>query len=465
MPAALVSLRHGALVHHGAAGVEEVERDGRAARPAVPRAVQPHHRRAAGVLQLGQAVEQPAGQVADPPVDQVDADVADPGQAGGDVGNGEEVERAVLERALVVEQPVPAALHAGAQDRPAGEPRAAQPGQRVPPGQQAAEPGRIAEHLVEAHRHELGPDRAQVEPVGRDERGRVEQHVVARGLGQVHPAERVLDAAEVALRRVGEQPAPPPAAASGSARAAPEGRGHVLAGHPQIGRGQPDVPGRGAAGAGELPDAVHGIVVIHGKHEAGHSPEWICLTDQAARAGGVRREDDRVFGGRSVEIAEHRRPGLLDELGGRAGCRAFRVRVAETPAAQPPGVRAQLRVRGEAGAGVVEVGVPARVEIGVFAGAQVIEPGSSRVVRIGGEKIRHNAPLAAGLHIFHDNPGIIKCALSGRLRAPAPVPRRPPAVPGRPAAAPPVFHRPERSWLPAPAPAHGQWGDGTAARV
>jgi hypothetical protein len=39
------------------------------------------------VLEAGQAAEQPAGQVADPAVDEVDADVADPGQAGGDIGD------------------------------------------------------------------------------------------------------------------------------------------------------------------------------------------------------------------------------------------------------------------------------------------------------------------------------------------------------------------------------------------
>ena len=289
-------------------------------------------------------------------------------------------------------EPVPAALHAHAPDRPAGEPRPAQPGQRVPPGQQAADPGRVAEHLVEAHRDELGLDRAQVEPVGRDERGRVEQHVVPCGLGQAHPAERVLHAAEVALRRVGEQPAPSAAAAPRPQAATAERGGHVLAGHPQVGRGQPDVADRGAPGAGEFPQAVHGIVVIRGEHEAGQSPEWVRLADQAARAGGVRREDDRVFAGRSVEIGEHRRPGLLDEMGGRAGRRVLRVRVAETPAEHALRVRAQLRVCGQPGAGVVEVGVPARVEVGVFGGAQLIEPGGGRVVRIGGEKIRHDAP-------------------------------------------------------------------------
>ena len=80
-------------------------------------------------------------------------------------GMAEEVERAVLERGLVVDQLVPAALHAGPHDRAAGEPGAAQLGQRVPPGQQGADPGRVAEQLVPAHRHELGLDRAEVEPV------------------------------------------------------------------------------------------------------------------------------------------------------------------------------------------------------------------------------------------------------------------------------------------------------------
>ena len=249
------------------------------------------------MLQARQAVEQPAGQVTDPPVDQVDADVADPGQAGRDVGDGEETERAVLERGLVVGQPVPAALYARAHDRAAGEPRAAQPGERVPPGQQAADSGRVAEHLVKAHRHELGLDRTEVEPVGRDEGRRVQQHVVARRLGVLDPRQRMLDAAEVALCRIREQ-------ASRMARrtAGPECGGHVLVGGPQIGRRQADVPGRGAPGPGELPDAVHGIVIVRGEHEARRRPELVRLADQAARAGGVRGEDDRVFVGGGVEI-------------------------------------------------------------------------------------------------------------------------------------------------------------------
>ena len=73
-------------------------------------------------------------------------------------GMDEEIDRAVLERGLVVGEPVKAALHAGPPDRAAGKPRAAQPGKRVPPGQQAADPGRVAEHLVPAQGHELRLD-------------------------------------------------------------------------------------------------------------------------------------------------------------------------------------------------------------------------------------------------------------------------------------------------------------------
>jgi hypothetical protein len=70
------------------------------------------------------------------------------------------------------------------------------------------DPGRQAEHLVPADRHELGLDDRQVKAAGGDERGRVEQHVVPGRLRPRHPRERMAHPAEVGLGRVGEQPRP-----------------------------------------------------------------------------------------------------------------------------------------------------------------------------------------------------------------------------------------------------------------
>ena len=56
-------------------------------------------------------------------------------------------------------------------------------GQRFAPHQQAAQPGRIAEHLVEGEGDEIRMPPAQVEPVGRHEGGGIEQDIPAERLG------------------------------------------------------------------------------------------------------------------------------------------------------------------------------------------------------------------------------------------------------------------------------------------
>ena len=75
----------------------------------------------------------------------------------------------------------------------------------VAPGEQRPDARGIAEELVERERDEVGLDDAQVEPVGGHEGGAVEDHVPAVLVRLLDPLERVLHAAEVGLRRVGEQ--------------------------------------------------------------------------------------------------------------------------------------------------------------------------------------------------------------------------------------------------------------------
>ena len=97
------------------------------------------------------------------------------------------------------------ALHRGQRDGAAGEPRPAQPGQRLPAGDQAAAPRRVAEELVEGDRDEVGADRRGVQGIGRREGGAVEQDVPAELVRLGDPLERVLGAAEVGLRRIREE--------------------------------------------------------------------------------------------------------------------------------------------------------------------------------------------------------------------------------------------------------------------
>lgn len=60
------------------------------------------------------------------------------------------------------------------------------------------------------------------------------------------------------------------------------------------------------------------------------------------------------------------RDEALDQFRRSGGGRVFRMRVPEAPAAQPLGMRLELRLRRQARTGVVEVGMPACVEVGVL---------------------------------------------------------------------------------------------------
>ena len=196
---------------------------------------------------------------------------------------------------------------------------------------------------------------AEVQPVGRHVRGGVEQHVPAVRVRLLDPFERVLDAGEVRLRRVGEQ------VVVIARRVGQVARQQVLV-DAQVGRDARHVRGLGAAGASELADPVDRVVVVEGQQEPVAGMERIRLADQPQRAGRVRGEDRHVLIRRRIEELQHRRAGALGELGARRRGRVDRVRVAEHAALQQPHVLAQLRLGEQPAAGVVEVHVAAAVK-------------------------------------------------------------------------------------------------------
>src|SRR5262249_3366731 len=160
-------------------GIEQVERHRSAAVLGGGRAVQPDHRVAVAVVEPGQPGQHPAGEVGDPAVDQVEAGPVDPGDAELDVRDVQEVQRAGRQRALVRCRGVPVTGDADDLDRAAGEPRPVQPGQRVPADDQAADTGRVAEYLVPADGDEIRPYQAEIQGVGRNVRGGVQEYLVA----------------------------------------------------------------------------------------------------------------------------------------------------------------------------------------------------------------------------------------------------------------------------------------------
>ncbi len=123
--------------------------------------------------------EEPAGEAADSRLNRVDADPFEMAQSDFDGGNAQIVQRAILEARFPRRQDVKPSLDGGEVDRAAGEPRPLQAGERGIPNQEAADAGRVAEHLVERDRDEVRSDGFQIEPVGRDERRRIEQDVPA----------------------------------------------------------------------------------------------------------------------------------------------------------------------------------------------------------------------------------------------------------------------------------------------
>ena len=244
-----------ALVDDPPVGVEEVEGDRRAASVEVAGAVDRGGRSAVCVPERSERVEERAGERLDAGVDRLDPDPAEVAQADLDRGQVEEVDGAVLEVGGAGGGLVPLALDEGGDDRAAGEPGPFELGERVAAGEQATDAGRPAEHLVEGERDEVGMPAGEVEPVGGDVGGGVEQDVPAVCVSLLDPVERVLDAGEVRLGRVGEQVVVLAADFGQVAR-------QQLLVDAQIGRLARHVGRLGAAGARELADPVDRVVVV-----------------------------------------------------------------------------------------------------------------------------------------------------------------------------------------------------------
>jgi hypothetical protein len=195
-------------------------------------------------------------------------------------------------------------------DRAAGEPWAAQLAQCRLASNQGADSGRVAEDLVEGDRNEVGVPDAQVQSIGRHERGCIQQDIPALILCTRDPVKRVPNTREVGLRGVGEKV------------------GRIGAGLIEI-RRQPllvDPHGRrkdgcvghpGSSGPRKLANAVDGVVVVEGQEIVALRRERIGLADEAQGSTCVLSEADHVFVGRGIEESEYLLAGTIDPLGRR----------------------------------------------------------------------------------------------------------------------------------------------------
>jgi hypothetical protein len=217
---------------------------------------------------------------------------------------------------------VPLALDERGEDRAAGEPGTLESLERLAARKQRADAGRPAEHFVEGQCDEVRMPLGEIEQVGRNEGGRVEEHVPAVRVGPFDPLEWVLDAGEVGLGWVGEQVV---LVADNLGEVARE----QLSVDAELGRLARDVAGLGAAGAREFADPVDRVVVVEGKEEAVAGTERVGLANEVQRAGRVRSEDRHVLVRRGAEELEYVGTCPLDQLGHRCRGRVERVRVAE----------------------------------------------------------------------------------------------------------------------------------------
>ncbi len=127
------------------------------------------------------------------------------------------------------------------------------------------------------------------------------------------------------------------------------------------------------AGAGELADAVDGVVIVERQQIAVAALERVSLADEPQRPAGVRREDGQVLRRIRVEELEHGPARALHVFRHRRGAGIGRVRIPEDVRGQKSEMTAQLALRVKAAAGVIEVDVVPEVEAAVLGRAKPVE--------------------------------------------------------------------------------------------
>jgi hypothetical protein len=123
-------------------------------------------------------------------------------------------------------------------------------------------------------------------------------------------------------------------------------------------------------------------VVVEGQQVV-PAGERIRLAHQLERPAGVGRENAQVLFGVGVEELEHVLARVLHQFGGSHGGGIAGVRVAEHMLAEHLEMLADLGIRIQAAAGVIEVDLLGQVEPGIVRFAQVIERLGGRVAGVG----------------------------------------------------------------------------------
>ncbi len=154
-----------------------------------------------------QAVERLRGERGDVRVDRLPAEPFDHLQRRGHAAPRQKVAGAVLESLRSGLELVAIGEHGHELDGAARERRTDQRSERLMPADERADSRGVARNLVDRERDEVGPDVAQRYRIRGQEGGGIEQHRIPAPLRFVNPVERVTDAGEVRLRRIGKQAA------------------------------------------------------------------------------------------------------------------------------------------------------------------------------------------------------------------------------------------------------------------
>jgi hypothetical protein len=168
-------------------GITKVEGHGPAAPAGRSGTIDARQRRPVGVMQLTEPVEQPTREAFDAFVNRVDPERRDELKAERDRRQRQIVRRTVFETGFPFRQIEFIRLYRRDRDRSPGEPWPSQFGERRLARDQTADPGRVAEDLVEGLGDEIRSPSAKVQVICRGERGGVEQDVPAMLLRERNP--------------------------------------------------------------------------------------------------------------------------------------------------------------------------------------------------------------------------------------------------------------------------------------
>src|SRR5436305_12587692 len=203
--------------------------------------------------------------------------------------------RSVFEAERARKQRVAVVLNRDVLHGATGKPWTPKASQRIAPCDEGPKPGWKAKELIEGQRDKIRRIAAKAQGVAWQIGRRVQQHVKSGFVRSVHKGERMAYTGKVGLRGKREQ--------LRATEVTHRSEAFYLSGQSQLGI-ERQVFDAGAGTAGELTDAVNGIVIVGAERARPVRRERIAFGDELDRARGVGREADGVLVWRRIEMIE-----------------------------------------------------------------------------------------------------------------------------------------------------------------